>query len=512
MSETLVADKRLHPATLAIGFVRILPQCVLGPPILARYVIDAGYGLMVLFGIAGLFAAMGYAWLAWRRFGYAVADGQLVIEQGIFNRNRRTIPFDRIQDVSLEQKLLGRIFGVATVRVETGSGDSDEGLLDAIGIGEAAALRDAIRRHRAAGPGDASVTSTASTERSEPTGPPLFAMGIGRLLILGLFSFSFVFVALLGSIGQFAFSWLPTRYADPANYIDMSELPVSTGAVMTGMLAWSNSLAIGLLVIAAGMISGLAKVITRDFGFRLTRTETGLRRERGLFTRTDVVMPLRRVQAAIVSTGIVRKLFGWQALALQSIGTDTDKETNHIVAPLARAGELAPILRELGLDPPPDRADFTPISPRTVSVSALASVAAAVGALCVGAAIERLTGNPVGYLALIAASVPLARALLRRYGHRWHIAAGQLFVRKGIASQGVTILDRVKIQSVTIRRGPVQRLFGLATLIIGTAGASRSSPLSIVDLAEADARRLMDGWMIGGGATTPDIANSPAIA
>ena len=54
---------------------------------------------------------------------------------------------------------------------------------------------------------------------------------------------------------------------------------------------------------------------------------------------TDVVMPLHRIQAAVVATGPVRRRLGWFELKVQSLASDSDKDSDHSIAPLARADE-----------------------------------------------------------------------------------------------------------------------------------------------------------------------------
>jgi len=47
--------------------------------------------------------------------------------------------------------------------------------------------------------------------------------------------------------------------------------------------------------LVVGMLSGIVRTFLRDWDFRLERTSKGFRRRRGMFTRTDVVMPVHRV-------------------------------------------------------------------------------------------------------------------------------------------------------------------------------------------------------------------------
>ena len=61
---------------------------------------------------------LGVTALIWSRFTYQVTSKEIRIKSGLLNRNNRSIPFDRIQDVSLEQKLVSRLLGLATSDAE----------------------------------------------------------------------------------------------------------------------------------------------------------------------------------------------------------------------------------------------------------------------------------------------------------------------------------------------------------------------------------------------------------
>ena len=167
MSEAAESWSHLHPATLAIKAIEQLPQLVFGLPAAAYFIGDTSIGVAAFIALLGLLASMLFAYIYWRRFTYWVGEEQLVIEHGVLSRNRRTIPFDRIQDISLEQKLLARLFGVSIARIETGGGGGDEGELNCISRAEADRLRDRIRAYRA-GHGDLRGETAEGEEEVQP--------------------------------------------------------------------------------------------------------------------------------------------------------------------------------------------------------------------------------------------------------------------------------------------------------------------------------------------------------
>jgi uncharacterized protein len=80
----------------------------------------------------------------------------------------------------------------------------------------------------------------------------------------------------------------------------------------------------------------------------------------------------------------------------------------------------------------------------------------------------------------------------RRYRHtRWLLDDDGFGLRRGRLWQSDTRVPGSRVQHLDIRRGPLERYFGLATLVIHTAG-TRHSEVSLSGLDHADAERLRD--------------------
>jgi len=78
---------------------------------------------VLLFFAFGLFAITLFltpvAYLIYNAIEYTLTPKHLVVSSGIFNRSRKTIPIQRIQDVVFEESLLERIFGLGHVTVKS---------------------------------------------------------------------------------------------------------------------------------------------------------------------------------------------------------------------------------------------------------------------------------------------------------------------------------------------------------------------------------------------------------
>ncbi|HEV2917100.1 MAG TPA: PH domain-containing protein [Candidatus Babeliales bacterium] len=52
-------------------------------------------------------------------------DGLLVIRKGVFTKKEITVPFERIQDVYIDQDLFDRLFGLYDVHISTATATSN---------------------------------------------------------------------------------------------------------------------------------------------------------------------------------------------------------------------------------------------------------------------------------------------------------------------------------------------------------------------------------------------------
>ena len=81
---------------------------------------------------------------------------------------------------------------------------------------------------------------------------------------------------------------------------------------------------------------------------------------------------------------------------------------------------------------------------------------------------------------------------LRRYRHtRWRLDGEGFSLRKGRMWQSEVRVPINRVQHLDLRRGPLERRYGLATLVIHTAG-TRDSSVNVGGLADADAEALRD--------------------
>ena len=290
------------------------------------------------------FFSIGALLLRWLKLEYRVGADEIRIDSGWLSRTSRAIPFDRVTDVDLEQGPIHRLFGLARVKLETGAsagGKEEEGVLHTISLERAEALREHIRARRG-------LAAAPAANRGDGRGTSaLFAMDSRRVLTAGLFNFSLAVIAGLFGVTQTMGDALGLRsvraqlLARPAGRGRAAAVTDPDAPDRRGHRRHRPA------DLCSASAPGWSAPSLREHGFRLDRTETGFRRRRGLLTLTDVTIPAKRVQAAILANGPIRRRFGWWVLKLQSLAQDGGKG-DHVVAPLAREEEAAEILASFG--------------------------------------------------------------------------------------------------------------------------------------------------------------------
>ncbi len=501
---------RTNPLGFVVGAIKAVGNMVLPLVFVAYQARDEAWGIAVIIGVAVLIAAIvfGLSFLDWRMRTYRVGDTDIRVDSGIVSRTARSVPFERIQDVSLEQSLLPRLFGLVEVRFETGAGGKDELKLAYLAAAEGERLREVIRARKMDVDSASGIAATTdAAPRAEP--PPLFAMPPKRVLTFGLFEFSLIVVAVVGGAAQQFDFLLPFDIWD---FDEWQARLAGPGAQLAGLGATAQviggAIAIGSLVVL-GVGTGIVRTVLRDWNFRLDRTDKGFRRRRGLLTRTDVVMPVHRVQALVQSTGIIRSRFGWHGLKFVSLAQDSGS-ASHDVAPFATQAELTPIIAASGFARPDDTLFWhrTSLKARidkicVIAAFFLAFAAVLYGVLGLAEFDRRLAWLPVAGGALLI----VREGFLHRFD-RFGWDGNQVYVRAGWLARKLRTAARVKLNSVEIVRGPLAKRRGYADLHLGLAGGN----FSIENLPMTDAVALRDAVLTSiarldfsrlGGATPP---------
>ena len=143
--------------------------------------------------------------------------------------------------------------------------------------------------------------------------------------------------------------------------------------------------------------------------------------------------------------------------------------------------------------------DFTPLDRGQLSVLRVRAAITAIVLLAPVVVLDliplRDTGLPFG-LAIGAAAVVFGISALllplRRYrSWSYRFDEDELHIRSGLWTRVHTIVPFGRVQHIDVAQGPIERRFGVGTLILHTAG-TRSSAVALPGLVFEEAGRMRD--------------------
>lgn len=518
--------RRLHPLTLVQRILVSLPAVAfIMLPLFTSPGRDSYFS--VAFAIAYGVLALPFIVLRYLRFRYWITDREIVVQSGVLNRQDRSIPIERVQNIQIVQSLLPRLMGTATVKVETAGSKGTEGTLEYVSLGEARRIREVVRAFQrqhsapetapsgdpsediaandAAADGPVLAEPAAAAEANEATdaaADTLFTMPLRHVLLSGVFRFSLLYIALIFS----AFQYVDVAPEELLRWAERGPLRDFTATATAS--PWLTGLA---TVAAAGLLSwltGIAVNLNRYYGFRLHLEEGKLHRRHGLLTLSEGTIPLEKVQALILRTNPLMRRFGWYALELQTMGVDTGRGGHQVAVPFAQLDEIKQLARHIRPFELPET--FHRVSPLTIR---RASVRYVMLLLAVVTPVAYFFYEPAWWgLALAPALVGLA--YLQYTHHGYALQEDSFFVRRGVVKQYVWMLPAEKHQVFLTSASIFQRRLGLKSLSVDTAGAAGFAYPEVVDLpadeAEVRMRELYDDFQaVFTNRSQPALASRP---
>jgi len=155
--------------------------------------------------------------------------------------------------------------------------------------------------------------------------------------------------------------------------------------------------------------------------------------------------------------------------------------------------------RTLNEPQPDDERQLTRLHPNYAHALRVQTTLAAIPVLIAALVLEAISRDsallPPGVIAgpvLLIALALIIRIPARRYSARgYQISADRLRVVRGLLFRHDTVVPFSRVQHIDVNQGPLDRLFGIATLTLHTAGNHNAS-VALPGLAEPLAREMRE--------------------
>ena len=511
--------RRLHPLTLLFDIGNDLRQAAI--PLLAVLLFSRSQGTewrlftpLVVVAFTTIIALVRYF-----SFTYRYEANDLVIRSGVFVRNERHIPYDRIQNIDAVQNLGHQFFGVMKVQVQTGAGAEPEATLSVLpreALEEMRARAFAGRASLVAAPAAAGAAElpggearpTGTTERvteaagvgGQPTVPGRLLLTIPtRELLLSGFIDNRGLVLVLGAIGVLTqLDPLPDMAADRfADWVPgVTRADFSFARLTESRTVMLIVVAIVALLLFVRLISTVWAAV-RLHDFELSRHGDDIRLEYGSFTRVTATIPVRRIQTIAIHETLLHRWLGRAALRVTTAGGGTGTSgaaEREWLAPIIHRSRIAALLGEL--QPGVTLEDVTWRRPHPAAFGRVARRSSAVAIIVAGASAFLVGEWAIGIgTLLVARAIVRARAYLKNLG--WAAFDEGIVFRGGWLRRITTVARYSRIQAVELVASPFDRRTDMAHVTADTAAAE----LGVAYLRAADARELKELMLARASAT-----------
>lgn len=438
--------RRLHPLSPLLHSAKMLAA------IIAVISIQGAVrlGLLGFLGtvVVGMCLVSAYSVVTWLVTGYHVVGRELRIYDGVLVRRTRAIPLERLQAVDVVRPLLARLTGLAELRLEVVGGGSTEAPLAFLSVADAAALRERLLNlaAQAGAPVDTTTAPTAAGPAAAPTQVPGTPTGAPESTS-----------AAPAEVPPPAVAQPPVAAPAEQHLHTVDNRDVVIGQLLTPQViflplpmaavvaqywlgeAWSFVVLVSMAVALIGVLQQPIRRVFSDWDFRLAlqapaagKQYPNLRVRHGLTETRSQTVPLHRVQAVGVTWPWLWRRRGWSRCRLDVAG----------YAPTQQGQRPGNQLLPVGDQPTARRLIHSVLD---VDMTALP-----------------LTGVPRRARWLAPWQQPILAAGLTE----------QVFAaRAGRITRRLVIVPLVRVQSVRLSAGPLQRLLGLATVHVDTAGS-----------------------------------------
>lgn len=242
-----------------------------------------------------------YSYKSYLNFKFHIEGNRFFLRHGVFKFTDTDIPFDRIQNINLNQNLIQQMLNVVGFEIETAGQGAAEIKIKALSREDANSLKQLLLEHKST-PED--INSEESSEvQTKPSSKILFRLNMGRLLKVGLsanylkgFGLVFVFIMTL-------FQYIEDIFSNVLE-VDVGETYLSKlNATLTVIL-----IVVFIIIIASFLVTVISSIV-RYFELKITKVGKDFEVEYGMFKRVNQVIKKSKTQVFEIEKNPIKDIF-----------------------------------------------------------------------------------------------------------------------------------------------------------------------------------------------------------
>lgn len=290
----------------------------------------AGFGVVVI--VAAVFA---FLWFY--RYTYRISSTDLIIEKGILNRTKISIPFERIQNVDFTQNILHQALKITGLKVETAGSTKTEASILALPLPLATRIRDQLlskaKKNRKA--------DLAEEEGFFVPGEKIIALDFLMLFRIGISANHLGSAILLFFLGLgFAERIGEVLGFDIYDSLSQLILSISMGVVFIVLP----------FVLVASVVYSIVRVFIRYYDLKVVKRKNTIIVSHGLTKKREKTLITSKVQILSWRTNFVRRRMGFGVIDFSQASSDESGKKDTVTIPGCSAEQRDELLNALSLN------------------------------------------------------------------------------------------------------------------------------------------------------------------
>ncbi|MCI1869720.1 MAG: PH domain-containing protein [Clostridium sp.] len=268
-----------------------------------------------------------YEFLRWRKNFFIVMQNSIYHQEGILNIKKVEIPFERINTIDISQRLIERIFKVATIKIDTGNVEN-----------RGSELKFTLKKSRA----QELKNILLKKEIYSDVKKDAYIIKPGELIVYSLISNSvFKGIGMLFVVQQFFDQYLKDFiHIDTSLYINEFQKEDIYHAVYTAAL-----IVLGLIFIS--IILSIIYVFLKYYDFKMWVDKDKLHVGYGAISRKDYSFDRKKIKGIHIKQSVLMQLFGFFTMEIESIGYGDEKGEKAILYPICSSSLKDEIIESL---------------------------------------------------------------------------------------------------------------------------------------------------------------------
>jgi putative membrane protein len=282
-----------------------------------------GLGVLSFLIIIGVIS-----YLRYRSFTFFldIEKEEFIISDGILNKTKTAIQFDKIQQVNVNQSFIQKIIGVYELNVDTAGSAKKEGNIKAISHYVALELKSRLLDHSVLKTNQDTETHLNPIDtQQEKSETPFVTIGLLSLLKLGITSNYGKTIALI-------LLFISTIYENFRKFSDSDSVYQDQVDSYVDQSMASQSILIGVVVVFAFvLVLNIVRVIVQYYGYSIARQKSSLLLSYGLFTSKSTIIKPEKVQITTVKRNFFQKKLGILELKIKQATSGAKEERKSVI-------------------------------------------------------------------------------------------------------------------------------------------------------------------------------------